>query len=1189
MSTDTRPLDIAALDTGRCHLIEANAGTGKTYAMANLFLRWLLEGRRCRELLVVTFTRAATDELRGRIRRRIVEAHRQLRDGLLPEGTDPFLAGLTEAWPEGTPRQEALAHLELALFEINEAPILTIHGFCQQALTELAFDSGQPFELEQAEEDELIERALRDWWRRRTYGLDAQAAAELADRLGSYEDFARHARRLVQSPQLEPFPTPELMPQLEARLQELATHWREEREHAHELYLGGAGLDGRRHKRAGLEDALADLDHCLLQAPPAWPRAESLQRLVPDTFHFKKNANDAAREALLGLRFRAPARFLRDRVHAVELHPLAEALRAAREAVREQVSATSLELGRISFNDMITRLHQALHDGTGRADTLARNLATRYPVIMVDEFQDTDPLQYAIFSRIHRAGRAAGHSLILIGDPKQAIYAFRGGDIFTYMQARKAADAHWHLSTNWRSTAALIEAVNAVFDHPNPFAFEDIPYQPSSAPPDGARAEALRVDGEPLDAIVMEALPLNEKGERIGSKAEAEARVHDSVAGRIAWLLSRAAEGRATLGARRLEPGDIAILVRSHKQGKALREALRARGIRAVAAGRDSIWKSTEGEGLLQLLEAMLLPSDRRLQRQALAIDLLDLGYAELHDIASDPRRWAAWVELLSAAGDQWRQKGFMAGFHHLLQGLSQVLGSAETGNDWLARVPLPERTLTNLLHLADLLQAASKEHGTPERLLAWMRRQHDSDHPGEEAEPRLESDERLVKIVTIHKSKGLQYPVVFVPYLWSSPSPPPGDKSMAWHQPDNKGFRHFLCPDQWPPAEPLAERERLAEELRLTYVALTRAQSHCHLYFGSSGNSAGATALAWLFSDQAASHDLEHQAFDVGKAPIFPQRLEGHPHIRILDAQTYDAELRAPASGPEYRELHTAVFERSVRDNWQIGSFSAMTRGVHQATRAPAASGSERLALRYPAGAHVGNFLHALLERIRPDRDLGEQIQELAPKLFLRHGIPKDPAYRDLEGITAWIDDVRHTPLDAGGLTLAGLAPERQRHELEFDLGTGLINPEALNALLAEMADDPRQPLNFRAFQGMLTGAIDLVFEHEGRYFIADYKSNLLGRSLPDYRPERLQREILDRHYDLQYLIYSLALHRHLQQRLPGYDYERDFGGVYYLFLRAMQPRHGPRYGIFFARPDADLLQRLDHELIGGPGRRVA
>jgi len=260
------------------------------------------------------------------------------------------------------------------------------------------------------------------------------------------------------------------------------------------------------------------------------------------------------------------------------------------------------------------------------------------------------------------------------------------------------------------------------------------------------------------------------------------------------------------------------------------------------------------------------------------------------------------------------------------------------------------------------------------------------------------------------------------------------------------------------------------------------------------------------------------------------------------------------------------------------------MTRGVHQATRAPAASGSERLALRYPAGAHVGNFLHALLERLRPDQDLADQVREHAGELFVRHGIPDDPAYRDLDGITEWMQDVLHTPLDDSGLTLAALSPRQQRHELEFDLATGLISPEAVNTLLAEQADAGRQPLAFRAFQGMLTGAIDLVFEHEGRFFIADYKSNLLGRSLADYRPERLRREILDRHYDLQYLIYSLALHRHLERRLPGYDYERDFGGVYYLFLRGMRPQHGPDFGVWFGRPDAEIIDELDYRIIGRP-----
>ncbi len=1186
-----RPLEIAALDRGHTHLIEANAGTGKTYAIANLCLRYVLEGVSIRELLVVTFTRAATDELRGRIRARLEMARRLLAEGGADtRGPDPFFDALPDRYPEGAAREAALLRLELALYDIHEAPIHTIHGFCQQALADQAFASGQPFELEQADDASLREQVLRDWWRLRTYGADEAELEALIEATGGFEALSAQIEALLPAgaPELHPpAPDVEALARLEKALAEdlraLARLWHEDAETARRLLLEHPDLARNRkdQKPAALEAAFAALDAALQAQPPRLPSPDALRCISFEARVFKKNAPGKA-DFDRPLFHRADTLLQRlEPLHAARrLHAIEDALRFARHRLRE----VKTRRGWLTFDDMIGRLHAALHGGDATAHALAERLAGRYPVVLVDEFQDTDPLQYAIFSAIHRA--APSHTLILIGDPKQAIYGFRGGDIFTYMQARDEADVCWSLSTNWRSTPQLIEAVNHLFSGDNPFAYAAIGYTPSQPSPSGRRtAHPLRLGDHVVPALTVQRIPTDEAGHPL-SKDRVRAHVRDAVADRIAELLGHP---QARIGNARLRPGDIAVLVRSHQEGAELRVALLTRGIRSVSVGQDRIWDTPEADGLQRLLEAALLPEDRALARQALTAPFLGLDAETLHAIVSSPQRWSNWVERLHQVHGLWRQRGLMAGFQALLDGLAELWDPATPPRPeaWLARLPDPERTLTNLLHLAELLQEAARERAGGEALLAWMR--HQREHARDEEHVlRLESDEDLVKIATMHASKGLQYPVVFVPYLWHcKPAHGGGTTAIRWHErrPDGR-FAHRYRP-WFDPKDPMlarADHERLAEDVRLTYVALTRAESHCHVLFGPAGSPkhpghAGHTAFAWLLSDR--STDLDETFFVAPRIEFAP--LHGCPHIALLPPHEPGSARRVPGPDREATVLEAARIERPVRTDWRVGSFSAMTRDVHQATRVTAAEVGD-FALAYPAGTRVGRFLHAVLERLDPRQDLGDQLERLVPPLALRHGL--DPE-QDPRPLAAWMHDVLHTPLDAAGLCLADLDPGRCLHEAPFDFSTAHVECARLDGHLREALPGRQRPaLRFETFQGLVTGVIDLIFEHEGRYYLADYKSNLLGRRLEDYAPEHLEAEVAARRYDLQYLLYSLALHRHLGLRLPDYDYARHFGGVYYLFLRAMRPEHGPRYGVFHSRPPAALVQTLDTEIFATAGR---
>lgn len=1182
MKPNDQPLQINALAPGHSHLIEANAGTGKTYAIANLFLRFVLEGIAVQNLLVVTFTRAATDELRGRIRKRLHEARLMLRKGCVNENEDEFFRRLPAYYPEGQDREQALQYLTLALLSINEAPIHTIHGFCQQALTDQAFSSGQAFELEQADDAILTLHATQDWWRQRTYELSKE---ELADFHKLFPDFNRLQNLLAPllkapSPRLQPSPANNMDQAREALMTKLKTFaelWQEQGTATRELLLTHKALSRSQtsgQKPESLEPVLDKLDSLVSQNLQDQLEPELLTYIAHNQLDFKKtgkNKSDFDREPFW------QAEHLLTDMQKLQRLSMAHELTSACDFVLEQLTGIKQQQGLLSFDDMIRYLHKALHSDNQSADELAHRLATQYPLILVDEFQDTDLLQYAIFNRIHAADKI--HTLIMIGDPKQAIYGFRGGDIFTYIQARRDADQRWSLSTNWRSTPEMIEAVNSLFTIPNAFTYTDIPYEPSHpAPEDKRKARPLIIDGKPEPALVVQDLPRKDDGRPLG-KEQLREHVHQSVAQRIAELLSN---DTAFIGDEPLRPKHIAILVRGHHEAKGVRQALLDRGVRAVSVGKDHVWDSDEAEGLRLLLEAALLPEDRYLLRQALTAPFLNLNAEDLLTLIKTPRHWSAWVELMHETGRLWQQRGFMPAFQTLLHGLAPVLNTTTEKNplDWLTRITDPERTLTNLFHIAELLQQASKEHPGGEQLLVWMRQQQ-KPAPEEEHILRLESDEELVKIVTMHASKGLEFPVVFAPYLWSCrPARHRDNRSMRWHEEDNGVFQHYYSPwlDTNNPVLIRADHERLAEDIRLAYVTLTRAGSHCHVFFGAAGSHdghAGQTAFAWLLS--GSGQNLDQEYFEVNSGNISLQSLTQKAGISVQAAHENETLYRLSNNSPTVHSLDATLLKRTIRNNWQIGSYTAMTRDVHQVSRISSTSTTNDFAMQYPAGARIGNFLHALLQYIDPTRLLPLQLKRIVPSLSLRHGL--DPE-QDLDKLGGWLDNILHTPLDNANLTLAGLQPAQTLHELEFSLSSSKVNCKALNILLQKQTETEHPALKFDTFQGMLTGFIDLVFEYQDQYYIADYKSNLLGRCLGDYTTKKLRQEIDARRYDLQYLIYTLALHRHLRQRIQNYDYQRDFGGVYYLFLRAMRPQSSVQHGVYFDRPDIALIDQLDRDI---------
>jgi len=1172
---------ILELDLDGIKLIEASAGTGKTHTIADLYLRHILAGRQTSQILIVTYTNAATEELRGRIRKRLYDALNLFEQASAAK--DELFQLLQQQWHDldATTRNLQLGRLQLALRSMDEASISTIHSFCQRSLQENALSGNQLFDSELlANDDQLWEAAIKDWWRRQTYAPDSDSWQLIHSQLPDLNSLITTLLELRNKPAAKLLPADQgsitgLLKQarhITHSLHQLAPLWRQHRSDIIRVVSNSKVLS----RAAKLPYHLQQVDSFLNVADEFFNAVEVGS--VFEKFEFlgsewlEQNSKPSKKGQDLELEhefFQAVnpiAKSWQAMANAIAPQLLTDAYHAA----CRQVSENKREIATLAFQDQLTLLLQALESSSGA--TLAERLRQQYPIAMIDEFQDTDTIQYQIFKLIYMSAKTA--NLTLIGDPKQAIYSFRGGDIFTYMQARQLPGVDlFGLQTNWRSQPSLVQAINTLFSHrPDAFVYRDsIPFSAVASVTQNEDHE-LRLQGQATTAMTLWQLPVDERNDNY-SREDMRDLINRVVVTEIAGLLEKSGQQAATIDSRALQNGDIAILVRQASEGQALSRILHQHGIRTVTIGRDSVFKSEEARGLYDLLLAISQYQDPAVATRSLASSLLNLDYRQIAAVIDDDTAWQRWVDDLDELQQLWERHGFIAMFHSMLHKFEITSHLMQQDSN--------ERRITNLLQLAELLQQQSSISAGMAPMLSWFVAQFDEDG-NEDAELRLEDDEALVKIITIHKSKGLQYPIVFVPFLWSCRQVD-RTKAVYFHDAELTACVDLGSADfeqHWL----IAEKERLAEDVRLLYVALTRARSRVYLAWGKAGSPAkpgyaNRTALAYLLHSKQTPQDLETTAPDGFPADMDLatdlQSLVDHSgtSIELLPLPLNDMSSVFRPGGLKLPAAQLATFSRPYTAQWRINSFTALTRGIHQPSTIGSLVSEGDPVLDFPAGSHVGLLIHSLLENIDFQEDIEQQCRQLLPRFLPHAGIPVE--YEAT--LPSWLAQIVSTPLNGAAMALNEISNRQRLNELGFDFALDHLDIEALNQFMQSLSPQPLQVVSSPEFGGLITGVIDLVFEYQGRYYLADYKSNLLGSSLQDYRPENLQQAMLSRRYDLQALLYAVALHRLLAVRLPDYTYGRHFGGCYYLFLRAMRPQHGNRFGIHFERPQQKTIQRLD------------
>ncbi|HBP49822.1 exodeoxyribonuclease V subunit beta [Pseudomonas sp.] len=1219
MSEQTLPLALAFPLRGS-QLIEASAGTGKTFTISALYLRLILghggvESGFGRELLppqilVVTFTDAATKELRDRIRTRLAEAARYFRgeidapDALVEELRDQFAP---EQWAACAGR------LDIAAQWMDEAAVSTIHGWCQRMLREHAFDSGSLFtQTLETDHSDLLGEVLRDYWRLFCYPMHGDALnwvranwsgpAALMPRVRALFGSSRQPANAEQTPaqMIEAC----LLERRQALVQ-LKAPWLQWAQELREICLQGVAsktVDGRKMQARYFEPWFEKLS--------AWAADEDQEQLDLGT-GFTRLTPDGMAEAWKGV---APQHPGLDAMPGLKAaldglpSPDAAVLQHAAHWVSVRFEEEKRRRAEMGFDDMLLRLDSALQaDGGDRLATLIRE---QFPVALIDEFQDTDPVQYRIFETIYRIEENCPDTgLFLIGDPKQAIYAFRGADIYTYLRARQATVGRLHtLDTNFRSSHAMVKAVNHVFERAelrdsgrgaflfregseNPVPFVSVKSQ--------GRKEVLQLDGQPVSALTLWQLP----SEQPLSGAVYRQYLAAACASQIVELLNGGQQGRCGFikdgeALRGVLPADIAILVRDGKEAQAVRRELSSRGVRSVyLSDKDSVYAAQEAHDVLAWLKACAEPDVERPLRAALACITLDLPLVELERLNQDELAWERRVMQFRGYRETWRKQGVLAMLRRLLHDfeLPQAL---------IAR-PDGERVLTNVLHLSELLQQAAAELDGEQALIRHLAEHLAlSGQAGEEQILRLESDEQLVKVVTIHKSKGLEYPLVFLPFICSA-KPVDGSR-LPLHFHDAAGNAQVSLKPT-PELIAQADDERLAEDLRLLYVALTRARHACWLGVADlkRGNSNRSVlhlcALGYLLGGGAML------AESAGLQSWLAEVQQGCDALQCEPVPAADAAHFYPPLN-QATLLEPLIPGRRAAENWWIASYSALRIGdslspaeAPESALAQKLSDDERLdpeaprevllsggdIHRFPRGPNPGTFLHGLLEWAGSEgfKADPEAIKDAVARRCNRRGWQGW-----IETLSDWLQHLQDEPLRLNNGQPAVVLSELSQYqiEMEFWFASHKVDVVQMDTLVRQHTHGgaARAGAEPSLLNGMFKGFIDLTFEHQGRYYVADYKSNWLGTDDSAYTEQAMTASILDNRYDLQYVLYLLALHRQLKARLPGYDYDQHMGGALYLFLRGTRAQG---QGVFFTRPPRLLIESLDLMFQGKPLPKTA
>ncbi|VFP82012.1 exodeoxyribonuclease V subunit beta [Candidatus Erwinia haradaeae] len=1160
-------------------LIEASAGTGKTFTIGLLYLRLLLGlGRKedfvrplsVQEILVVTFTESATAELRRRIYCNIYELRIACLRG---QSINPFFI---ELMSQMTNLSDAASTLFIAEKNMHQASIFTIHGFCKRMLHLYSFEIGFLFQQELLVDETSIQRqAVIDFWRRFFYPLPLSVVRVVRQLWMGPEQLFKELSPWLCRQTLRPCQSLEPNTSITQRhediileIQELKKEWLT-LDDLFEL-MTNSGIDSHSYNYKNL--------HLWLGKITSWAQTQTID------YFFPKELSYFSQKILLNKSKKGPPphHAIFKQIEIFLSCPPFVSLRQcvtshARQEVYSFLRKKKSLCAQIGFDDLLEELDKALHKKNG--ETLSGMVRQQYPAVIIDEFQDTDPKQYHIFRTIYH--EKPNIVLLLIGDPKQAIYSFRGADILTYIKARSEVNAHYTLDTNWRSSEAMIAAVNQLFlRKKNPFLFSEIPFTSvKSAPPNRDLQCSIQSKIHPAITFCLQ------PGEGVGI-VDYHQFMADKCAESIRHWLDKGALGQMLIGNKKtkrpIKASDITVLVRNRDDASIIKEALNRLSIPSVyLSNQDSIYRTLEAREIVYFLQAASNPWKKSLLLSSLATSLFNVNAETIDELKGNDIGWRSVVEEFICYHKHWKNHGILSMIHLFIRKRQIDENLLESDNG--------ERRVVNLLHIGEILQEASITRHSQRILIRWLvekLEQPDSKTPVQKL--RLEHDGHLIQITTIHKSKGLQYPLVWLPFASNFYAL----KNNYYH--NVQSLIQPLDVSEDLHHKEIEEKNRLAEDLRLLYVALTRSIFHCSI---------GITPIFKGRRKKQGKSDLHRSALGYLIQHGIPSDARGL-RLKLQELNSNLIELdescvitskiwrKYKACDPKTSLLSRHKLSRLISSDWRMTSYSDLQKKnqnikTMMINALPDSSfifnkKEERNAEKqivdldftshtFPRGSSSGVFLHKLLEKLEFDTPLNE-------RWLLRQLRCQGLSDQWQEAMCNWINNILHTPLNETGVSLSQLSRSARQAELQFYLPISrLLTAKALNNVIK---NDPLSatcpPLVFYKRKGILQGTIDLVFFWENKYYLVDYKSHWLGNTNSAYTKQAMHEVMQVQRYDIQYQIYALALHRHLRRCIKEYDYKQHFGGIIYLFLRGLDGTKGS-YGIYCVHPNSEFMNRID------------
>ena len=1172
-------------------VVEASAGTGKTYTIVGLYTRLLLEKELpVDRILVMTFTNKATSELRDRIMRRLQECLQVIKSGQVDD--DPFLNEVLLRFG-GNQKSESLKLLNNAIRNFDDSRIFTIHGFCQKVLNEEALYAGIPFEMEVIQHDSLLLEAARDFWREFVDQNGDKGAGGLM--VAKLMNLGKTPRELIGPKGLKPLfsyagakfegdvhPNPlHIFEKAWELRQQMKDEWKESREKVLSELLE-CGL--KYYTDKNVYSRVQKMDEFLHDSKLKDDSFDQLKYFLSETVQDESNLTQKNPRLPEKLRFFDLCS---------EYNAILDDLKRAESALIVNIyrdifkrrELRSIQTGSMTYDDLIKKLRDALLN-ENHGPVLQHKLLGSYPYALVDEFQDTDAIQYEILNSIYpQVGDESG--LLMIGDPKQAIYAFRGADVYTYFKAKKdGKPSVWSLINNYRSTPNLVSAVNKIFDSTGeqPFIEKQIKFHPSkSGLPD--RASEYIQGSEvpvPFKLIIKKGLQT--------SKTHCKAEVYQQTVAQVLELLGdheRQIRDEESGEMRDLEPGDIAILINSHRDARQIKKGLKDVGVDSVTYSQEKVFDTMEARRFEWVMNAILNPFDRTVVNNALLSGLFGTDLEELVDLSNEEDAYQEILDELQELHETWTAYGILPAFRKLLSNGQRMEQIAEWRD--------AERVLMNLHQLADMASLAELKHNLdPDSLHMWFVSEMQNPDKTDEQSLLLESDRDLVKISTIHGSKGLEFPVVICPTLWEGKEFK--DEFVRYHKGETDDLIlniDRLDSEEREYAEKAGQIEALAEEARKAYVALTRAKYECRVLWMTHDmcllSGLGAVLLGQKNLLAGMDQKKVKEDADIHEGLfITPMEDLANEYPKLIDIQSFlpvNSFQRYTHIQEASEELEKRFYRgrRDIRVQRKVESFSSLA-GHHSEPSQPdydqiteqyagllkSSEGSKTVfdIFSFPKGPVAGMAIHKIFEHRNFRFDTTESLDhsELITEVLDEFGINREwaPVVQEM------IRDV--VGADFGDLELTSVTPDNELREMEFHFPiTQTMADDLYNIIRSK---DVFQ-LSSNGISHFLTGFIDLIVRQDGKYYLLDYKSNYLGDDPEDYIEDALEREMVSAGYDLQYHFYTVALKKHLERKIPRFSYDEHIGGAYYCFVRGMEK--GSSHSIFFHKPDVQIIQKLE------------